>query len=261
MTSEDSTARAVGLPSRSVDWRSEARGGPRSGVLQPVAQRLGKVDGDAGDGRASGATDAPGAGAPDRAAAGPVAVGSAPGTGTASSAVGDRTSLTPSGKHRTSPGRSRRRCELSWRPSPCCMVRCTSSSWDAGGSVRGWPSAWPNRATRVAIIDKARRAFRRLPARLARARTVVGSGFDRDDLDRAGRRTAGALAAVTSGDNSNILTARIARENYGIPNVVARIYDPRRAEIYQRLGHPHRRHRDVDHRPGAAPAAAGDGRR
>ena len=67
---------------------------------------------------------------------------------------------------------------------------------------------------------------------------MVGSGFDRDDLDRAGAGTADALAAVTSGDNSNILTARIARENYGIANVVARIYDPRRAEIYQRLGIP-----------------------
>ena len=66
----------------------------------------------------------------------------------------------------------------------------------------------------------------------------MGSGFDRTDLDRAGAPGAGALAAVTSGDNSNILTARIARENYHIPNVVARIYDPRRAEIYQRLGIP-----------------------
>ena len=49
---------------------------------------------------------------------------------------------------------------------------------------------------------------------------------------------ADALAAVTSGDNTNILTVRIARETYMIPNVVARIYDPRRAEIYQRLGIP-----------------------
>ncbi len=89
----------------------------------------------------------------------------------------------------------------------------------------------------MAILDKAQRAFRRLPAQWPGS-TVVGSGFDREDLDRAGARTADALAAVTSGDNSNILTARIARENYGIPNVVARIYDPRRAEIYQRLGIP-----------------------
>ncbi len=89
----------------------------------------------------------------------------------------------------------------------------------------------------VSIVDKSARAFRRLPAGWP-GETVVGSGFDRDDLDRAGAKTAGALAAVTSGDNSNILTARIARENYGIVNVVARIYDPRRAEIYQRLGIP-----------------------
>ena len=89
----------------------------------------------------------------------------------------------------------------------------------------------------VSIIDKAARAFRRLPPEWP-GTVVVGSGFDRDDLERAGAAQAGALAAVTSGDNSNILTARIARENYGIPNVVARIYDPRRAEIYQRLGIP-----------------------
>ena len=66
----------------------------------------------------------------------------------------------------------------------------------------------------------------------------MGSGFDRDDLEKAGALEADALAAVTSGDNTNILTVRIARENYKIPNVVARIYDPRRAEIYQRLGIP-----------------------
>jgi trk system potassium uptake protein TrkA len=89
----------------------------------------------------------------------------------------------------------------------------------------------------VSIVDRVSRAFRRLPADWP-GTAIVGSGFDRDDLDRAGAADAGALAAVTSGDNSNILTARIARENYGIPNVVARIYDPRRAEIYQRLGIP-----------------------
>ncbi len=89
----------------------------------------------------------------------------------------------------------------------------------------------------VAIIDRSTRAFRRLPAEWAGER-VVGSGFDRDDLERAGAERAGALAAVTSGDNTNILTVRIARETYRIPQVVARIYDPRRAEIYQRLGIP-----------------------
>lgn len=89
----------------------------------------------------------------------------------------------------------------------------------------------------VAVIDKLERSFRRLPEDWAGAR-VLGSGFDRADLERAGATHADALAAVTSGDNSNILTARIARETYGIVNVVARIYDPRRAAIYQRLGIP-----------------------
>ena len=89
----------------------------------------------------------------------------------------------------------------------------------------------------VAVIDKNRNAFRRLPDRFT-GRAVLGFGFDREHLEQAGIREAGALAAVTSGDNSNILTARIARETYEIPNVVARIYDPRRAVIYQRLGIP-----------------------
>lgn len=89
----------------------------------------------------------------------------------------------------------------------------------------------------VAVIDKNRNSFRKLPERFT-GRAVLGFGFDRDHLEQAGIREAGAVAAVTSGDNSNILTARIARETYEIPNVVARIYDPRRATIYQRLGIP-----------------------
>src|SRR6184192_854851 len=89
----------------------------------------------------------------------------------------------------------------------------------------------------VAVIDKNRNAFRRLPERFT-GRAVLGFGFDRDHLEQAGIGEAGALAAVTSGDNSNILTARIARETYEIEHVVARIYDPRRALIYQRLGIP-----------------------
>jgi trk system potassium uptake protein TrkA len=89
----------------------------------------------------------------------------------------------------------------------------------------------------VAIIDRNPKAFRRLPADW-QGTTIVGSGFDRGDLDRARAGEATSLAAVTSGDNSNILTARIARETYEIPNVVARIYDPRRAQIYLRLGIP-----------------------
>jgi trk system potassium uptake protein TrkA len=89
----------------------------------------------------------------------------------------------------------------------------------------------------VAVVDKNESAFRRLPQGFGGA-TVVGFGFDRDHLLEAGIDRAGALAAVTNGDNSNILTARIARENFGIERVVARIYDPRRALIYQRLGIP-----------------------
>ena len=88
----------------------------------------------------------------------------------------------------------------------------------------------------VAVLDKAPRAFRRLKE--WDGPCIVGSGFDRDTLEKAGALEADALAAVTSGDNTNILTVRIARETYKIPNVVARIYDPRRAEIYQRLGIP-----------------------
>src|SRR6516164_5524120 len=88
----------------------------------------------------------------------------------------------------------------------------------------------------VAIIDKNRNAFRRLQD--WPGKRVVGFGFDRDDLLEAGIEQASAVAAVTSGDNTNILTARIARETFEIPHVVARIYDPRRALIYQRLGSP-----------------------
>ena len=89
----------------------------------------------------------------------------------------------------------------------------------------------------VAVVDKNGRAFKRLPEDF-KGTTVVGFGFDRDHLAKAGIDNAGAFASVTSGDNSNILCARIARETYGIEHVVARIYDPRRALIYQRLGIP-----------------------
>ena len=89
----------------------------------------------------------------------------------------------------------------------------------------------------IVVLDRLPRSFRRLENDFS-GRTIVGSGFDRDSLEEAGASSADALAAVTSGDNSNILCARIARENYRIPQVVARIYDPRRAEIYQRLGIP-----------------------
>jgi trk system potassium uptake protein len=89
----------------------------------------------------------------------------------------------------------------------------------------------------VAIIDQDANAFRRLSADFAGER-VLGVGFDRDTLVEAGIERAGGFAAVSSGDNSNIIAARVARETFGIENVVARIYDARRAEVYQKLGIP-----------------------
>lgn len=89
----------------------------------------------------------------------------------------------------------------------------------------------------VAIVDRDESAFRRLPSTFL-GRRVVGVGFDRETLVAAGIEHAHAFAAVSSGDNSNILSARVARETYGVEHVVARIYDPGRAEIYERLGIP-----------------------
>src|SRR3712207_3574547 len=89
----------------------------------------------------------------------------------------------------------------------------------------------------VAVVDQNPDAFRRLGAGFE-GRRVTGLGFDRDTLLEAGIERAEAFAAVSSGDNSNILAARVARETFGVSNVVARIYDPGRAEVYQRLGIP-----------------------
>jgi trk system potassium uptake protein TrkA len=89
----------------------------------------------------------------------------------------------------------------------------------------------------VAIIDRDAGAFRRL-AKDFQGRSVVGIGFDRETLIEAGIEQAEAFAAVSNGDNSNIIAARVAREQFGIDHVAARIYDPRRAEVYQRLGIP-----------------------
>ncbi|MGN6244500.1 MAG: potassium channel family protein [Motilibacteraceae bacterium] len=89
----------------------------------------------------------------------------------------------------------------------------------------------------VAIIDQNPEAFRRLGPHF-RGRQVTGVGFDRDTLIEAGIEQAQAFAAVSSGDNSNIIAARVAREQFGVENVIARIYDPGRAEVYQRLGIP-----------------------
>jgi trk system potassium uptake protein TrkA len=89
----------------------------------------------------------------------------------------------------------------------------------------------------VAVIDRRPQAFIRLAEDFA-GRAIVGVGFDRDRLVEAGIEEASALAAVTNGDNSNITVARVAKETFGVERVVARIYDPRRAAIYERLGIP-----------------------
>ena len=89
----------------------------------------------------------------------------------------------------------------------------------------------------TAVIDTNPDAFRRLGPEFVGI-TVTGMGFDRDVLRSAGIEHADAFAAVSSGDNSNILSARVAREQFNIDNVVARIYDPGRAEVYERLGVP-----------------------
>jgi trk system potassium uptake protein len=89
----------------------------------------------------------------------------------------------------------------------------------------------------VTVIDKNPEAFWKYPPGDG-ARTLVGLGFDRDILEEAGIKEADAFVAVSSGDNSNIVSARVALERYHVPKVVARIYDPRRAEIYERLNIP-----------------------
>lgn len=89
----------------------------------------------------------------------------------------------------------------------------------------------------VAVVDQDAGAFRKLSPDFT-GQTVTGVGFDRETLESAGIKRAHAFAAVSSGDNSNILAARVARETYGVEQVVARIYDPRRAQVYERLGIP-----------------------
>jgi trk system potassium uptake protein len=89
----------------------------------------------------------------------------------------------------------------------------------------------------VAVIDMNPAAFRRLGEHF-RGRQITGLGFDRDTLVAADIEQADAFAAVSYGDNSNIISARLARETFGVQKVIARIYDPKRAEVYERLGIP-----------------------
>ena len=94
-----------------------------------------------------------------------------------------------------------------------------------------------DRGHSVAVIDQDPEAFRRLGSSF-KGKKVTGIGFDQTVLEHAGIREATAFAAVSSGDNSNVIAARVVRESFGVERVAARIYDPRRAEVYQRLGIP-----------------------
>jgi trk system potassium uptake protein TrkA len=87
----------------------------------------------------------------------------------------------------------------------------------------------------VVVVDSDPLAFERLgPA--FKGKTVAGVGFDRDVLLKAGIERADCLAAVTASDDANVVAARLASQVFRVPKVIARLYDPRKAEIYRRLG-------------------------
>lgn len=87
----------------------------------------------------------------------------------------------------------------------------------------------------VAIIDRDREAFRRL-GRGFKGRTILGVGIDEDVLRKAGIERAGGFAATTNGDNTNIMSAQMVKVKFKVARVVARMYDPLRAEAYKELG-------------------------
>ncbi|MEN9936175.1 MAG: hypothetical protein RLZZ387_2754 [Chloroflexota bacterium] len=87
----------------------------------------------------------------------------------------------------------------------------------------------------VAVVDRDPNAFKLIGPAFA-GRTVARHAFDRDGLVQAGVERADALAAVTASDDVNVIVARAARLFFRVPRVIARLYDPRKAEIYRRLG-------------------------
>src|SRR3712207_1943503 len=118
-------------------------------------------------------------------------------------------------------------------PTSCTVPRVLVVIMGSGRVGSTLARSLEDRHHTVAIIDTSPDAFRRLGASFSGTK-ITGVGFDRDVLDVAGIERADAFAAVSSGDNSNIIAARVAREGFGIQSVVARIYDPGRAEVYQR---------------------------
>jgi len=87
----------------------------------------------------------------------------------------------------------------------------------------------------VAVIDKSSVAFKRLGAHFP-GNVITGTGIDEDVLRQAGIEQADAFVAVTNGDNTNVMAAQVAKEVFGVPRVICRIYDPLREEIYRALG-------------------------
>ena len=87
----------------------------------------------------------------------------------------------------------------------------------------------------VTIVDDNPASLRRLGGTFNGA-TIIGNCFDLEILKKAGIEAADAVVVVTNGDNTNIMTSQIARQIYRVPKVIARLYDPLRTEIYQRLG-------------------------
>ena len=87
----------------------------------------------------------------------------------------------------------------------------------------------------VTIIDKDPLAFEKLGDKF-KGQTILGVGFDREVLLKAGIERADGMAAVTSSDEANVVASRIARDFFHVPRVIARLYDVRQAEIYKRLG-------------------------
>ena len=87
----------------------------------------------------------------------------------------------------------------------------------------------------VSVIDFSSEAFQRLSPDFG-GETIAGNGVDEEVLIRAGIREAGAFAAVTNGDNRNIMASQIAKEIFNVKKVVCRIYDPIREETYHELG-------------------------
>lgn len=88
----------------------------------------------------------------------------------------------------------------------------------------------------VSIVDTDKNAFEQRLYSGFSGKKVVGIGFDREVLEEAGIVGADVFVSATRGDNTNIVSARIAKEHYRVPKVAALIYDPRRAELYERLG-------------------------